>query len=289
MAFDIYTEITDRIIKEMEGGMIPWRKPWIGQSMAVKHVGGKPYSLLNQFLLGEPGEYLSFKQCQQEGGKIRKGAKSRMVVFWKMLGKKRTDDSGNPVLDKNGDEIIDTIPYLQYSNVFHIRDCEGIQPKYTLDVASRDEVEPSEEAEQIIADYVAASGVTMIHKEQNQAYYQPSTDTVVLPLKKQFTEQAEYYSTAFHELTHSTGHASRLNRLDKKAAFGEEEYSKEELVAEIGAATLVARVGLETESSFRNSAAYLQNWLKALKNDKRLIVSATGRAEKAINFILGQA
>lgn len=104
---------------------------------------------------------------------------------------------------------------------------------------------------------------------------------------RQFALTAEYYSTLFHELTHSTGHASRLNLLDKVAFFGTEAYSKEELVAEIGAAALVNRVGLETAHSLRNSAAYVQNWLQVLKGDKRFIVSAAGKAEKAVNLILG--
>ena len=98
---------------------------------------------------------------------------------------------------------------------------------------------------------------------------------------------AEYYSTVFHELTHSTGHASRLNRLTNPAFFGSEAYSKEELVAEIGASALVSHVGLETSNSLRNNVAYIQNWLRVLKDDKRLIVSASGKAEKAVNLILG--
>ena len=117
--------------------------------------------------------------------------------------------------------------------------------------------------------------------------YRPSTDEVVLPIRKQFMSTTEYYSTVFHELTHSTGHASRLNRLTQAAFFGSEDYSKEELVAEIGAAALVNHVGLETSNSIRNSAAYIQNWLKVLRDDKRFIVSASGRAEKAVNLILG--
>lgn len=114
-------------------------------------------------------------------------------------------------------------------------------------------------------------------------------DAGSLPLLKQFAETAEYYSTAFHELTHSPGHKSRLDRLERTAFFGSEAYSKEELIAEIGAAALVNHVGLETSASFRNSAAYLQNWLQVLKNDKRFIVSAAGKAEKAVELILGAA
>ena len=129
----------------------------------------------------------------------------------------------------------------------------------------------------------------LIHEEGDRAFYRPTTDSITLPLMAQFTATAEYYSTAFHELTHSTGHASRLNRLEKVAFFGTEAYSKEELVAEIGASALVNHAGLETSRSLRNSVAYIQNWLSVLKNDKRFIVSAWGKAEKAVNLILGTA
>ena len=122
----------------------------------------------------------------------------------------------------------------------------------------------------------------------DKAYYRPSTDTVVVPEIGQFKEVSEYYSTLFHELTHSTGHSSRLNRITAPAFFGSEEYSKEELVAEIGAATLVNMAGLETPKSFKNSAAYIQGWSKALKENKKMIVEASGKANKAVNYILGK-
>ena len=125
--------------------------------------------------------------------------------------------------------------------------------------------------------------------DPNSSTYRPSTDEIVLPIRKQFMSTAEHYSTAFHELVHSTGHASRLNRLTRPSFFGTEDYSKEELVAEIGASALVSHVGLENERSFRNNAAYIQNWLTVLKGDKRFIVSASGKAEKAVNLILGSA
>ena len=146
-----------------------------------------------------------------------------------------------------------------------------------------------EAAEQIICDYLKASGVKMEHQEGDRAFYRPSTDSITLPHMAQFSATAEYYSTAFHELTHSTGHAKRLNRLEKTAFFGSEAYSKEELIAEIGASALVNVAGLETAKSFRNSTAYIQNWLTALRNDKRFIVSASGKAEKAVGLILGSA
>ncbi|MBQ2003120.1 MAG: DUF1738 domain-containing protein [Bacteroidaceae bacterium] len=291
--FDLFQIVTDRIIAQLEAGQIPWQKPWINVDkrceLAVSYTTGKPYSLLNQMLLGEPGEYITYKQCAERGGKVKSGEKSRMVVFWKMLAKDKKDDNGNPVMGKDGKPQKEMIPLLQYYNVFHIRQCDGIEPRHTNlePIEAPDDMMPDETAEEIITGYINRSGVTLVHHLSNRAFYRPSDDMVVLPEFEQFKAAAEYYSTAFHELTHSTGHPKRLNRLDKKASFGSENYSKEELVAEIGASALVNHVGLETESSFRNNAAYVQNWLTALKNDKRLIVSASGKAEKAVNLILG--
>ena len=148
---------------------------------------------------------------------------------------------------------------------------------------------PDEAAEAIIAQYVKREGITLEKREGDAAFYQPAADRIVLPLLAQFSEAAEYYGTAFHEMIHSTGHPLRLARLDTTANFGSENYSKEELVAEIGSAALVHHCGLETAGSFRNSAAYVQNWLQALKNDKRFIVSAASKADKAVSFILAGA
>jgi len=273
---DIYKEITDRIIAQMENGIIPWHKPWVAAGNCVSHATGKPYSLLNQMMLGKAGEYVTFKQCQQEGGKVRKGEKASMVVFWKWV-EQEDEETGE----------VKPVPFLRYYNVFHIDQCEGLTAKYETPMPAT--ANADEKADAIIAAYVQQSGVKLIHRAGDRAFYTPSADSVTLPLLEQFSQTAEYYSTAFHELTHSTGHTSRLNRLDKTAFFGTEAYSKEELVAEIGAASLVNHAGLETGSSFRNSTAYIQNWLQVLKNDKRFIVSAAGKAEKAVNLILGAA
>ena len=278
MKKDVYQEVTDRIISQLEKGIIPWHKPWITShaDQAISYSTGKPYSLLNQMILGKPGEYLTFNQAQQAGGRVKKGEKAGMVVFWKWI---EVDDDQNPGEKKQ-------VPFLKYFNVFHIDQCEGVKPRH--EVTLTDDEETDADADAIITGYLQRSGVKLIHREGDRAFYKPSTDSVTLPLVAQFKDIAEYYSTAFHELTHSTGHESRLNRLAKCAFFGSEEYSKEELVAEIGAAALVNHAGLETAASFRNSAAYIQSWLKALRNDKRMIVSASGQAEKAVRLILGE-
>lgn len=272
---DIYKEVTDRIVAQLENGVIPWRKPWVACGQAVSHVTGHAYSLLNQMLLGRPGEYLTFAQCQKEGDKVKKGEKSQMVVFWKFI-----EQEDEETHEKK------QVPFLRYYNVFHLSQCEGLKPKHRQEPPST--ANADEAADRIIAAYIQKSGVKVVHERGDRACYQPSTDRVVLPCIEQFADTVAYYSTAFHELTHSTGHASRLNRLEKTAFFGTEAYSKEELIAEIGAAALVNVAGLETSSSFRNSAAYVQNWLKVLSDDKRFIVSAAGKAEKAVALILGE-
>lgn len=276
---DVYQEVTDRITAQLEQGIIPWHKPWIvsGKACAISRSTGKAYSLLNQLILGKPGEYATFAQIQKEGGRVKKGEKAAQVVFWRWLDVEDEEKSGE----------MKKIPLLKSFAVFHIDQCEGLKPKHDTTAAAQT-LEPDAAADAIISDYLTRSGVKLVHQEGDRAYYRPSTDSVTLPTLAQFKELAEYYSTAFHELTHSTGHSSRLNRLTKTACFGSEDYSKEELVAEIGAAALVNHVGLETSSSFRNSAAYVQSWLKALRDDKRLIVSAAGQAEKACNLILNQ-
>lgn len=283
---DIYAAVTDRIMEQLEQGVVPWQKPWIGigSNAAVSWAKGTPYSILNQILLGEPGEYITFKQCTQAGGKVKKGVKSRIVVFWKMLEKPVFDQDGNPVIGKDGQPKSQSIPFLNYYNVFHIRECEGVEPKRKVDVPNV--VSPVESAEQVIGNYVTRYHIGFNHEQGDRAFYRPSSDSVTLPMMEQFKSIAEYYSTAFHELTHSTGHVSRLNRLEN-ATFGSETYSKEELVAEIGAASLMNEMGFETAESFKNSVAYIQSWLKALRNDKKMIVGAAGKAEKAAKMILG--
>lgn len=282
---NIYEIITDAIIAKLEEGLIPWHMPWVTTSdnAAVSHVTRRPYSLLNQILLGRPGEYLTFKQVAAEGGRVKSGAKSRMVVFWKMLNVKDVD-AADVDDDADGGK---TVPVLRYYRVFHIDDCEGIEPRVKPDdlpnVAETDVL-----AENILRSYVEENGITLVNERGNRAFYRPSTDTITLPEMAQFESTAEYYSTAFHEATHSTGHTTRLNRLTSDG-FGSEAYGKEELIAEIGSACLMHTAGLTTDESFNNSAAYIQGWLSALRNDKRMIVSAAGRAEKAVKLILASS
>lgn len=200
-----------------------------------------------------------------------------MVVFWKPY-EKENEDTG----EKEQHFV------LRYYNVFHLSQCEGISPRWAVSIRQGSDLQPDMKAEAIVTGYVELKGITLRIMESDRAFYRPATDTVVVPQLSQYQNKAEYYSTLFHELTHSTGHQSRLNRITDVAAFGSHEYSREELTAELGAAFLVNHCGLETKSSFSNSAAYIQGWLSALKNDKRLLISAAGAAEKAVGLILGK-
>ena len=280
MAKSVYEMVTNRIIEQLESGVIPWEKPWTGlRSGAFNRVSKKSYSLLNQMLLKHDGEYATFKQWSDLGGKIRKGERSEIIVFWKVL----------PVeeVQEDGEKIIKQIPLLKYINVFHISQVDGVEP---LPEEELHDIEPIEKAEKVLNDYWTRENITVEHVAGNRAYYSPTRDMICLPLFEQFTDASEYYSTAAHESVHSTMKESRCNRAEERknklVAFGSEEYSKEELVAEIGSASLMNIIGIETRKSFRNSAAYIQNWLSVLKNDVKFIVSASSKAEKAVDYIL---
>ena len=283
MAKNVYQMVTDRVIEQMQHGIIPWHRPWTGAAGgAMNYVTRRPYSLLNQLLLGRDGEWLTWKQIQDCGGKLKKGAKAGMVVYYgKFVAKEEKADG--TVEEKE-------IPVLKYYNVFHLSDCTGIESKIENDVHTT--TRPIDAAEDIINGYLSSEDAPRFHNDQpsNRAYYAPSTDTVVVPMISQYEIAEEYYSTTFHELTHSTMKESRCNRRaeNERAAFGSENYSREELVAELGAAMLCTVSGLDNDKAFKNSVAYLQGWLKALKNDNKMMVWAASRAEKAARYIMGE-
>lgn len=275
---NVYQMVTDRIIEQLEQGVIPWRKTWCGvNNWAFNRVSKKPYSFINQMMLKHTGEYASYKQWSELGGQVRKGEKSEIVVFWKML---QTEEE-----NENGEIIKKTVPLLRYYSVFHISQVDGVEP---LTQEELNDTEPIEMCETVLMDYITREGIKLEQTISNDAYYVPAMDMIHLPKIEQFKDAAEYYSVAFHEATHSTMKETRCNRPQQKAAFGNEDYSKEELVAEIGSASLLNICGVETDGTFQNNAAYIKSWLEVLKNDNRFIVSASGKAEKAVNYILGE-
>jgi len=277
--FNIYEEITNRIINQLESGIIPWHKPWTGiSSGAFNRVSKKPYSLLNQMLLKHDGEYATYKQWDELGGKVRKGEKSEIVVFWKVF---EADD-----VDKDGKPVNKAIPLLRYINVFHISQVDGIEPLNRDIMVAH---EPIEEAERIKNEYAKRENILIQERVTNKAFYSPVRDYIQVPCKEQYADIKEFYSTLFHEMIHSTGHKNRLGRLSDDvvlAAFGSEDYSKEELIAEMGSAFMLNHIGIETAKTFKNSTAYIQSWLRVLKNDNRFIISASSKAEKAMKYIL---
>jgi len=293
-SINVFQLVTERIIAQMQQGIIPWHRPWRSGSgsnpkdAAISYETGRPYSILNQMLVGAAGEYISFSQIQKHGGRIRRGEKSRMVVFWTQLVREdrdRRDAEGKP-------ETV-VIPFLKYYSVWNIDQCEGIMPRWAKpqDASDASRLKPDERAEAIIAGYLAQpSHPALVIKHSDKAFYRPSTDEVVVPTLSQYDCLDEYYSTLFHELGHSTGHRDRLNRkgVTDLSFFGDHEYSKEELVAEITAAMLVSQAGLEAARAFKNSVAYIQSWLRALQDDPKMIVLAAGAAEKAARFILNE-
>jgi antirestriction protein ArdC len=274
---DVYDIITNRVILALESGVAPWKQSWNAAHGAPRNYRSKHvYQSINAFLLGmlqhEQPYYLTFNQAKELGGQVRKGEKGMPVVFYKVPKKE----------DAQGKEK--KVAILQYSTVFNIAQIDGVEWKLP-ELPTREHT-PQQAAEQILTAY---AGGPRIRYAGSEPHYRTSTDTVTVPEASNFHTAEDFYSTLFHELTHSTGHAKRLDRAThtEKASFGSETYAKEELVAELGAAFLSNAAGLDLARTEPSTAGYLANWLQALRNDKRLIISAASQAQKAANYILG--
>jgi len=281
---NVYQIITDQIIKELEKGKIPWKKPWGGPESEPKNlISKKNYSGINFFLLSMLGfnepYFMTFKQAKQLGGNVKKGEKGFPVIFWKINPEKK---------NQQGDTIHDKYAFMKYYKVFNISQCEGIDQTKIPVIPDFEKLDffPILEAEKVANGYI---GRPEIQHKKNQAYYFPAVDLINMPEKENFHGTEEYYSTLFHEMVHSTGHSKRLNRpeLNTVEHFGSINYSREELVAELGAAFLCSQSGIN--NTLENSAAYIQSWLKKLKakDNIRWIVEASSKAQKAANYING--
>jgi len=269
----VYEIVTNKIIEKLEQGVIPWRKPWVN-SAAVNWVSQKPYRGINTMLL-DPGEYASRKQILNAGGWIKKEELKnyQIVVYWLWKDK----------IDKDTEEVIGRFVKPFYYKVWNINtQVTGLESKREEQIFDHD---PVEEAENVIQGYSNGPSYSF---NSGKAVYKPALDHINVPPMKDFKNVDEYYSTMFHEMVHSTGHKSRLNRIGvtKAVAFGDEVYSKEELVAEIGSAMLCGVAGVDS-STIDNSVSYIKSWLSALKNDKKLVVTAASQAQKASDLILG--
>jgi antirestriction protein ArdC len=274
----VYDLVTERIIAAMSEGVIPWRKPWRGgvEGIPTNAVSRRPYRGVNLFLLGmsrySDHRWCSFKQAQELGGNVRKGEKSSCAIFWKMLDKPGEGDK------------LERIPILRYYSVFNVEQCEGLKLS-PLDVPTLADHERIDTAEEIVR---AMPNPPRITEGGNGAWYMPSEDRVNMPPLGTFESPDGFYATLFHELGHSTGHKSRLNRpgIAETVRFGSADYGREELVAELSSAFLCASVGLDN-SLVTNSAAYCQSWLKALRNDPKMVVVAAAQAQRAADHIRG--
>ena len=282
----VYQVITDRVITLLEQGTVPWHKPWQGgQSMPQNLVSRRPYRGVNVFLLHAMSYaspyWLTFRQAQELGGSVRRGEKACPVVFWKWLD---VDEAGAGPTGKR------RVPFLRYYSVFNAAQCEGIDAHVPAIDGTQRPHTPIETAEQIVA---AMPRRPAVRHGLERAFYDPSGDSVGMPAPERFDRPADYYNVLFHELTHATGHESRLNRKGVSgtdglwSAFGSQPYCREELVAEMGAAFLCGHAGI-VERTLDNSAAYVAAWLARLKDDVRLVVQAAAQAQRAADFILAR-
>jgi len=293
---DFYQLITDQIVSQLEKGKLPWRKRWgvllDGRAEVARNYFTKqPYTGINSVLLAcqavERPYFLTFKQANQLGGTIRKGAKGIPIVYWNVIEKEKevTNRQGETKTKVVG------IPLLKPYYVFHVSDVEGVDLNLPALLPVQESTQQGliERCEAIYSGYT--DGPCLVHSNPERAFYSLLYDTINMPTLPAFDCPEAYFWTLFHEAIHSTGHRKRLNREEviNSDGFGGEKYAKEELTAEIGACFLAAQCGLDiTENKLlTNGASYLNSWLKALKNDKTMIVRAAGQAQKAVNYVLG--
>lgn len=289
---DLYQQVTNRIITHLEKGEIPWRKTWSGYGLARNLATNHIYTGINMILMNclpyPIPYYMTFKQVQEKGGRIRQGAKAELVFYFNILFKDKADNTLSKEeatrLEMQGAEV-KVLKYLKYYNVFNIKDIEGIE--YTTPDITLQTHEKLECCENILLNMPNAP--EMIHEDLSQAYYNKVHDFVNMPQIGQFQSPEEYYVTFFHELAHATGHEKRLNRpgITQSGKFADKKYSEEELIAEMAASFLSAQVSIDFDPIIENTAAYLQGWLKVLKEDRMFIFKVAAEAQKAADYVLG--
>ena len=283
MPSDIYSLVNDRILAALEQGIIPWKRPWTGR-LPTNYDSGKEYRGINILTLGiaemvrgySSPYWLTFRQAQKHGGHIKRGEKATYIVFSEKKIKEVTKEDGTK--EERVFHFVRSFP------VFNFEQTEGVPRKEAgaaLDM-DRDLIE-------VCNSVLSRMPNPPAYRESgSSAYYVPKEDLVNLPPIETFETTSGYVATKFHEYGHATGHKSRLNRsgIMAVAAFGGEDYSFEELVAELTSAYLCARNGIN--NTLENSSAYIQHWLKALKDDKTMLIKASGKAMAAVEYILAR-
>lgn len=303
---DVYQQFTDRIVAMLDAGELPpWRKPWTGAAsgpdgFVPRNVASdRSYRGINVWWLlmaaAEKGYsrnlWLTYKQAKALGGHVRKGEKSETVILWKPAkGKDKTDANGDT--EKGRAYLL-----IRTYRVFNVEQCDDLElpKKFRLPEPGEDEgddaeettIEIDERAEGVLSTYLDREGLK-IQQGGDRACYSPSGDWIRMPEREGFDGMSEYYSTAFHECGHSTGHSKRLNRdsLTKTDMFGSHTYSREELVAEFCAAFLCGVTGVAIQASTENSASYLKVWAGKLRDDPKMLINAAAAAQKAADYVL---
>jgi len=280
--FDVYAHVTDTIIAEIEAGTPPWRKPWTGSASGIalptRH-NGEEYRGINVLILwvmaAKQGHvssrWMTYKQAQELGGQVRKGETSSTVVKYGTFT--RENELG----------IEEELPYARAYRVFNADQIEGLPEDYYIRPETPRNLGTTEDSE--LEAFFSRTGAEILTSDDPRAYYSPAKDHIHMPPIATFHDAAGYYGTLAHEVIHWTGSEKRLERIKKFA--NRKAYAFEELVAEIGACFLGAQIGVALE--FDQSAAYVEGWLKALKEDKRTIFRAASKAQKAADFVLNAA
>ena len=266
--------VTKKVIELLEQGTIPWEKGWNTLGTPRNAISKKDYRGFNRFILGlysfKDPRFLTYKQAKSLKGNVKKGEKGIPIIYWNFTKK-----------DENDIDSKDRA-FMRYYTVFNVSQCEELEIK-PLETIEKTEIESILEADKVISEYYSKPEIIV---GGDDACYVPSLDYVKMPLKEQFKSTVDYYAVLFHEFLHSTGHESRLKRFntsDIGSMFNKESYSKEELTAELGSAILCQMTGIE--KPINNTASYISSWLRALKNDKSMIIKSASYADKAVRFI----
>ncbi|MCU0433156.1 MAG: zincin-like metallopeptidase domain-containing protein [Bacteroidia bacterium] len=284
-AQNIYDTITNKIIADLEKGILAWRKPWHSDTLSSRVIrplrhNDIPYTGINTIILwmaameqGYQSPYwMTFKQAINMKANVKKGEKGTNIVYADKMVRTEQDETGK--------DVQVTIPYLKAYTVFNANQIEGLPPAYYAQPESK----PAPKHERIpsLDSFFANTKATV--QDGVQATYFLLRDIIEMPPFDCFIDAPAYYATLAHEVTHWTSHPSRLNRNFNRKAWGDEGYAKEELVAELGACFLNADLGLSPLPDEQH-AAYIQSWLKVLKNEKRFIFSAAAHASRAVEYL----
>ena len=280
-------ELVKKLCEAMENGTAPWQRTWTDGDAPFNAVSGRAYHGINAVnlalqsqALGQPndGRWLTFDQAKEKGWHVKQGEKGTHVEFYKFEEKPKFNEAGSPVLDADGKQEVEKSVVVRNYVVFHASQIEGIPP---YEPKARNPIEDNEKAERILKE----SGAEIRHGG-NEAFYNRTDDYIQVPERSKFNSQADYYATTLHEIGHWTGHSSRLNR-PASSDMKSETYAKEELVAEISSMFVSAETGIpQTKEHFENHAAYVDYWVKAVKEDPNALFKAVSHAQKASEEIL---